>query len=46
MSYLGIVATSLFASNALLTYGLGALPGLFQGAMICARSHPLWRSPP
>jgi Na+-translocating ferredoxin:NAD+ oxidoreductase subunit A len=27
VSYLGIVATSLFASNALLTYGLGSLPG-------------------
>ena len=26
MSYLGIVVTSLFASNALLTYGLGSLP--------------------
>jgi electron transport complex protein RnfA len=27
VSYLGIVVTSLFATNALLTYGLGALPG-------------------
>lgn len=27
MSYVGIVVTSVFASNALLTYGLGALPG-------------------
>jgi Na+-translocating ferredoxin:NAD+ oxidoreductase subunit A len=31
MSYLGIVATSLFASNALLTYGLGSLPDLKRG---------------
>lgn len=27
MSYLGIVVTSVFVSNALLTYGLGSLPG-------------------
>jgi Na+-translocating ferredoxin:NAD+ oxidoreductase subunit A len=27
MSYLGIVVTSVFASNALLTYGLGSVPG-------------------
>ncbi len=27
MSYLGIVVTSVFASNALLTYGLGPVPG-------------------
>jgi Na+-translocating ferredoxin:NAD+ oxidoreductase subunit A len=27
VSYLGIVVTSLFASNALLTYGLGSIPG-------------------
>ena len=32
MSYLGTVATSLFASNALLTYGLGTLPIRNDGA--------------
>jgi electron transport complex protein RnfA len=31
VSYLGIVVTSMFASNALLTYGLGSLPGGKRG---------------
>jgi Na+-translocating ferredoxin:NAD+ oxidoreductase subunit A len=31
MSYLGIVVASLFASNALLTYGLGSLPDQKRG---------------
>ena len=33
MSYIGIVVTSLFASNALLTYGLGSLPDRRRGEM-------------
>jgi electron transport complex protein RnfA len=31
VSYLGIIVTAVFASNALLTYGLGSLPGQGQG---------------
>jgi electron transport complex protein RnfA len=31
MSYLGIVVTSVFASNALLVYGLGSVPGYGPG---------------
>ncbi len=38
MSYLGIIATSVLASNALLSYGFGAIPAIGPGYHIAAAS--------